>query len=174
MAWIQPAKPLFDQHILEASATTEAAKAGAVGAVFGAAGSAAFGWWIAAPSNQIVKEAARSGAFFAAATAAYYGTKITAAQMRHKDDMWNGPIGGLVAGVMLGLRAGRVQSVVAHAVFLPLVIGTGEWMIYSMPKGYIKTNPDDRHDPDYFKWPRRDPYAERWAEIQKRDQEKSA
>lgn len=45
----------------------------------------------------------------AAAGAAFYGTKCAVAQIRHKDDMWNAPVGGLVAGIMLGLRCKQPQ-----------------------------------------------------------------
>ncbi|KAJ3018181.1 hypothetical protein HKX48_003043 [Thoreauomyces humboldtii] len=165
--------PVFDEDVLGASAVTEAAKAGILGAFAGSVGAGAFGWWIASPREQVLREMGRSGAFFAAASGAFYGTKTVVGQLRNKDDMWNAPAGGLVAGVLLGLRAGKANSVLAHAVFLPLVIGTAEWANRAMPSTVVKPT-SEKHDPDFFKWPRRDPFAERWAEIQKRDAEKSS
>ncbi|KAJ3155707.1 hypothetical protein HDU86_004176 [Geranomyces michiganensis] len=167
---IQP-KPFFEQHILEASASSEAVKAGAVGAVVGGTASAAFGWWIGLPKGQLFGEAGRNSAFFAAAAAAFYGTKTVLAQARNKDDMWNGPAGAAVAGVMLGLRSGRVMKVVAHGLLLPTLVAFSEWYAYSMPEGLNRTK-TDRHDSGFFQWPRRDPFAERWAELQKKDAEK--
>ncbi|KAJ3138424.1 hypothetical protein HDU90_001388 [Geranomyces variabilis] len=174
MAWLQlQTKPLFEQHILDASASTEAAKAGAVGAAVGGTASAAFGWWIGLPKGQLLGEAGRNSAFFAAAGAAFYGTKALVAQARHTDDMWNGPAGAAVAGVMLGLRSGRVGKVVAHGLFLPILVGFSEWFAYSMPES-INRSKTERHDPGFFQWPRRDPFAERWAELQKKDAEKAS
>ncbi|KNC99272.1 uncharacterized protein SPPG_05527 [Spizellomyces punctatus DAOM BR117] len=177
MSWIPiSSKSVFENHILDASCGAEAFKAGGVGAVAGALGGSAFGWWVAMPGQQILKEAASSSLFFAAAGAAFYGTKCTVAQIRHRDDMWNAPAGALVAGVMLGLRSGKMSRVVAHGALLPVVVAFTEWAAFtsSETKDLSYEQKQQKRDEGFFQWPKRDPFAERWAEIKKREEEKGA
>ncbi|KAI8824349.1 uncharacterized protein EV422DRAFT_565045 [Fimicolochytrium jonesii] len=166
----EKSKDFLQKDILEASPFTEAVKVGSLGVFAGALSSAAFQWWIAAPRHEVLKEAGRGAGFFGVAGAAFYGTQVAVAQFREKDDMWNAPVGGAVVGALIGLRSGKLSHVVAHSIFLPIIIAGAEWARLETSLARGEKKPDD----GFFKWPRRDPYKQRWEEIQKKDQEKGA
>ncbi|KAI9089604.1 hypothetical protein DFS34DRAFT_387044 [Phlyctochytrium arcticum] len=168
-------KEFFDENILDASAGMEAVKAGALGAFFGGIAGSAFGWWVDMPGRQLLRQGASTSGLLAAGSAVFYGTKVAVAQVRHTDDAWNGPAAGLVTGILLGLRTGRISRVVAHGAALPIIIGFTEQIMSNVAKNqHLDSEQREKRSDDFFKWPRRDPFAKRMEKMRKREGETPA
>ncbi|KAJ3069992.1 hypothetical protein BCR33DRAFT_720646 [Rhizoclosmatium globosum] len=98
-------------------------------------------------------------------------TNTLVAQARHKDDVWNAPYAGFVTGLAAGARAGSPQKIVFFSVAFSGLALWGKFFSTELKENFSFNRYEKKHNaPPVFVGNERDPYKERWAKIQAREE----
>ncbi|KAI9363461.1 hypothetical protein DFJ73DRAFT_811269, partial [Zopfochytrium polystomum] len=167
---VTPLTLFFNPDVLSASCLQESIKAVAFSGAAGLAAGAGSGWWLHLPTDLVLRNTWKKGGVFAALGGLLYGSTCYAAQIRGKDDPINAGIAGAVTGLAVGMRGGTVTKMFFHSGVLGGVLLFSDWAVRRHKVTYrgIDAVREER-DKGFFGWKRRDPYAERWAEIKEHD-----
>ncbi|KAJ3012703.1 UNVERIFIED_CONTAM: hypothetical protein HDU68_001070 [Siphonaria sp. JEL0065] len=103
-------------------------------------------------------------------SAIYVGTSTLAAQIRHKDDLWNAPYAGFATGLAVGARAGSLQKMIFFSAAFSGLALWGKFFATELKENFF-LNRDEKKDRriPIFAGNERDQYKERWAAIQARE-----
>ncbi|TPX34564.1 hypothetical protein SmJEL517_g02816 [Synchytrium microbalum] len=164
---------LLAEDLMEASCASEALKSGVYGVGFGALMAAGSGWWTGLPFRESLPMMGRMGGVVGSIGALTYGTVCISAQVREKDDYINTGVGGFVAGALIGIRAQSLRSVCFYAPMVAAGLAAIDFTGRNMREQESKPYEDKIKRAPFLQWPKRDPFAERWKEIQAREAAKS-
>ncbi|EGF77699.1 hypothetical protein BATDEDRAFT_91355 [Batrachochytrium dendrobatidis JAM81] len=167
--------PLCADNLVEADMLSEVGKASMVGLTVGVIYARAFGWWVASSRPAMMSEMKTRGALLAGLGGAFSASSIFLAKIRHTDDFWNTAFGGAVVGLLNGVYRRSPAMAFGQAALFGFMGGYASWSGRETERSNQYRLEDRRltDGQNFFAWPKPDPFAQRIAEIQARD-EKSA